>query len=114
MEQSSSNLPKSILGQVEGLIEKKQQNASKLKVLEELNREATEIAEEQHCRPDEARLNLTAPLTSEAEASEPENYGGARPITTSRANSTLITPNTLPQQAMAQMSSCHSGLRQRQ
>ena len=38
-EQGSSNLPKSILGQVEALIEKRKQNASKLQVLEELNRD---------------------------------------------------------------------------
>ena len=54
-QQSSSNLPKSILGQVEALIEREQQNASKLQILEEINKEATEIAEEQHCRLKEAR-----------------------------------------------------------
>ena len=70
---------------MEALIEKEQQNASKLKVLEELNWEATEIAKEQYHRLEEARLNLT-PLTSEVEASEPEKYGEARPKTTSRAN----------------------------
>ena len=32
--------------------------------------------EEQHCRLEEVRLNLTTPLTSEVEVSEPENYGG--------------------------------------
>ena len=37
-EQGSSNLPKSTLGQVEALIEKDHQNASKLQILEELNR----------------------------------------------------------------------------
>ena len=68
--QGSSNLPKSILGQVEALSEKEHQNASKLQILEEINREATEIMEEQHCRLDEARLNLTTPLISEVEASE--------------------------------------------
>ena len=56
-----------------------QQNASKLQILEEINREATEIAEEQHHRLEEVRINLTTPLTSDAKASEPENYGGARP-----------------------------------
>ena len=61
-EQVSSNLPRSIIGQVEALIEKEQQNASKLKVLEELNKEATKIAEEQHHRLEEARMNLTTPL----------------------------------------------------
>ena len=37
MEQRSSNLPKSIIGQVEALIAKEQQNASKLQILEEIN-----------------------------------------------------------------------------
>ena len=50
-------------------MEKEQQNASKLKVLEELNRLTTEIAKEQHCRLKEARLNLTTSLKFEAEAS---------------------------------------------
>ena len=114
IEQGSSNLPKYIPGQVEALIEKKRQNASKLQVLKELNTEVMEIAEEQHCRLEEVRLDLTTPLTSEVEASEPENYGGASPKTTSRANLTSIVPNTLPQEAMAQTFSCHSGLRQEQ
>ena len=113
-EQCSSNLPRSILGQVDALIEKEQQNASNLKVLEELSKEAMVIVEEQHCRLEEVRMNLTTPLTSEAEASEPENYDGPRPKTTSRVNLTSIAPNALPQEAMAQTSSCHSGLRQRQ
>ena len=45
-QQSSSNLPKSILIQVEAVIEKEQQNASKLWTMEEINREATEIAKD--------------------------------------------------------------------
>ena len=64
-QQSSSNLPKPILGQVEALIAKEQQNVSKLQILEVINKEATEIMEEQHRRLKEARLNLTTPLTSE-------------------------------------------------
>ena len=36
IEQCSSDLPKSILGQVEDLIEKEKQNASKLQLLQEL------------------------------------------------------------------------------
>ena len=95
-QQSSSNLPRSILGQVEALIEKEQQNASKLQSLEEINKEAIEIVEEQHCRLEEARLNLTTPLTSEVEASEPEIYGGARPKTKSRASVKSAIPSTLP------------------
>ena len=54
-QHSSSNLSKSTIGQVETLIVKEQQNASKLQILEEINKEATEIAEEQHCRLEEAR-----------------------------------------------------------
>ena len=46
-QQSSSNLPKSILGQVEALMVREQQNASKLQILEGINKEATEIVEEQ-------------------------------------------------------------------
>ena len=80
---------------MEALIEKEKQNASKLQVPEELNRGATETADEQHCRLKEVRFNLTTPLTSEA--SEPENYGEARPKTTSRAKLMPGTPNTLPQ-----------------
>ena len=100
-EQDSSNLPKSILEQVEALIEKEHQYASKQQILEELNRETTEIAEEQHCRLEEARLNLTTPLTSEVETSELDNYGGASSKITSRANLTLVAPKTLPQEAVA-------------
>ena len=73
MEQSSSNLPKSIIGQVEALIAKEQLNASKLQILEEINKEATEIVEEQLCRLEEAGPNLTTPLTSEVEAFEAES-----------------------------------------
>ena len=101
IKQGSSNLPKSILGQVEALIEK-EEKCLQFTSLEELNRESMEIVEEWNCRLKEVRLNLTTVLTSEAEASEPENYGGAKPKTTSRANSTLVAPNTLPQEAMAQ------------
>ena len=63
-QQSSSNLPKSILGQVEALIAKEQQNAPKLQILEEINREATEIAEEQHCgsQGGEVKFNHTSHL----------------------------------------------------
>ena len=107
MEQSSSNLPKSIIGQVEALIAKEQQNASKLQILEEINKEATEIAEEQHCRLKEARLNLTTPLTSEVEASEAEGYGGARPKVKSRAQATTVTPNVYPKETVAKKYDSH-------
>ena len=100
-QQSSSNLPKSIIGQVEALIVKEQQNASKLQIPEEINKEATEIAEEQHCRLEEARLNLTTPLTPEVEASEAEIYGGTRPKVKSRGQVTSVTPSVLPQETVA-------------
>ena len=107
MEQSSSNLPKSIIGQEEALIAKEQQNASKLQILEEINKETTEIAEEQHCRLEEARLNLTTPLTSEVEASEAESYGGARPKVKSRAQVTFVTPNVYIQETVAKKDDSH-------
>ena len=107
MQQSSGNLPKSIMGQVEALIAKEQQNASKLQILEEINKEATKIAEEQHRRLEEARLNLTTPLTSEVEASEAENYGGARPKVKSRAQVTTVTPDAYHQEAVAKKYGSH-------
>ena len=54
-----------------------------------------EIAEEQHCRLKEVRLNLTTPLTSEVEASEPENYGGARPKTIIKSQIDIWLPPVL-------------------
>ena len=113
-QQSSSNLSKFILGWVEALIVREQQNASKLQILEEINKEATEIVEEQHCRLEEVRLDLTTPLTSEVEASEPESYGGARPKTKSRANVTLVNPSALPQETMAETYKSHSRAKQEQ
>ena len=114
IEQGSSYLPKSILGQVEALTQKEQQNASKLQVLKKLNREATEIAEELHCKLEEARFNLTTPLISQAEVSEPEIYGGTRPKTTSWAKLTSAAPDALPQDAVASnYNGSHSELRQR-
>ena len=99
-KQISSSLPKSILGQVWALIEKRSTNASKLKVLKELNREAMEIAEEQHHR---------------LKASEPENYGGARPKTTSGTKLTSVAPSVLPQEVVAPIyNSSLSKLRQEQ
>ena len=113
-QQGSSNLSTSILGQVDVLIEKEQQNASKLQILEEINRVATEITEEQHYRLGEVRLNLTTPLTSKVETSEPEKYGRARSKTKSRANLTLVAPSVLPQEAVAKNYSSHSKARQEQ
>ena len=113
-QQSSSNLPKSIIDQVEALIAKEQQNASKLQILEEINKEATEIVEEQHCRLEEARLNLSTPLMSKVEASEPEIYGGARPKIKSRAHVTSVTPSVLPQETVAKTNDSHYRAKQEQ
>ena len=106
-QQSSSNLPKSIIGQVEALIVKEHQNASKLQILEEINKEAIEIVEEQHHRLEESRLNLTTPLPFDVEASEAENYGGARPKVKSRAQVTSVTPSVFPQEAVARKYDSH-------
>ena len=106
-QQSASNLPKSIIGQVEALIAKEQQNASKLQILEEINKEATEIAQEQHHRLKDARLNLTTPLTPEVEAFDPEIYGGARPKTKSRASVKSAIPSNLPQETVVKTYDSH-------
>ena len=111
-QQGSSNLPKSILGHVEALIVKEQWNASKLQILEEINKEATEIVEEQHHRFKEARLNLTKPLTSKVEASEQGNYGGVK--ATLRAKVTSVNPSIFPQETMAKTYCSHSKDRQEQ
>ena len=96
------------------MVEREQQNASKLQILEEINKEATEIAEEQHHRLKEARLNLTTPLTSEVEASKPESYGGAQPKTRLRAHVTSVNPSILPQETMAKTYKNHSRAKQEQ
>ena len=106
-QQSSNSLPKSIIGQVEALIVKEQQNASRLQILEEINKEATEITEEQHHRLEEARLNLTTYLTSEVEASEAEMYGGARPKVKPSAQITSVTPSVFPQENVAKKHDSH-------
>ena len=96
MDQCFSDLPKSIQEQVLELITKEQHNATKLQVLDELQEKAMEIPEEQHCRLEEAKLNLMTRLTSKAETCEAENYGGTRSKTTSRAKTTAYAPITLP------------------
>ena len=88
-QQSSSYLLKSIIGEVGALIVKEQQKASKLQILEEINKEAKEIVNEQHHRLKEARLNLTIPLISKVEASEAVIYGGARPKVKSQGLSNI-------------------------
>ena len=59
-------------------------------------------------------MNLTILLTSEAEASELENYGGTRLKTTSNANLTSAAPGVLTQEVVAKNYSCHSKARQEQ
>ena len=82
--------------------------------MEEINKEATEIAEEQHCRLEEARLNLTTSLTSEVEASEAGIYGGARPKVKSKAQVTSVTPSVLPQEIVARKYDSHGGAKPEQ
>ena len=106
-QQSSSNLPKSTIGQVEALIVKEQQNASQLQILEEINKEATEIVKELPPQAWEARLNLTTPLTSKIEASEAEIYGGARSKVKPRAQVTSVTPSVFPQETVARKYDSH-------
>ena len=92
---------------MEALVLKDQQNASKLHILEEINKEATEIVVKQHLRLEEARLNLTTPLTSAVEASDAEIYGGARPKVKSRAQVTSVTPSVFLQEAVARKYDSH-------
>ena len=73
----------------------------------EINKEATEIVEEQPHRLEEARLNLTTPLTSEVEASEAGGYDGARPKVKSRAQVTTVTPDVYPQETVAKKYDSH-------
>ena len=69
---------------------------------------------EQHCRLEEARLNLTTSLTYDVEASEPESYGGARPKITSRAHVTSVTPSVLPKKTVAKKYDSHYRAKQEQ
>ena len=85
LEQASGAASRSLQEQVEGLIAKEKQNASKLQALEEIQNETMVIAEEQQCLIEEAQLRLPSPQTSAVEsASEAESYSGARPRTTQR------------------------------
>ena len=99
---------------MEALIAKEQQNASKLQILEEINKKATEIEEEQHCRLEEARINLTTPLTSEVEASEAESYHGARPKVKSRAQVTTVSSIVDPQETVAKKYDSHCRIKPEQ
>ena len=85
-----------------------------MQILEEINKEAIEIAEEQHHRLEEAKLNLTTPLTFEVEASEPESCGGTRPKIKLRAHVTSVTPSVLPQETMAKRYDSHYRAKQEQ
>ena len=52
--------------------------------------------------------DLTTPLTSGAEASDPENYGVARLKTTSRANLKFVVPGMLPYEVVVCNYESHS------
>ena len=85
LEQASSAASRSQQEQVEGLIAKEKQNASKLQALEEIQNETMAIAEEQQCLIKEAQLRLPTPQTSAVEsASKAKDYDGATPKTTQR------------------------------
>ena len=88
LEHASGTASRSLQEQVEGLIAKEKQNASKLQALEEIQNETMAIAEEQQCIIEEAQLRLPTPQTSAVEStSEAENHGGARPKHTPRVTS---------------------------
>ena len=85
LEQASGAASRSLQEQVDSLIAKEKQNASKLWALEEIQNETMAIAEEQQCLMEEVQLRLPMPQTSAVEsASEAENHGGARPKVTQR------------------------------
>ena len=58
LEQASGAASRSLQEQVEGLIAKEKQNASKHWALEEIQNETMAIAEEQQCLIEEAQLRL--------------------------------------------------------
>ena len=97
LEQASGTASRSLQEQVEGLIAKEKQNASKLQALEEIQNETMAIAEEQQCLIEEAQLRLPTPQTSALEsASEAENHGGARPKWTPRVTIRSPQVETMP------------------
>ena len=75
----SSDLHRSKQKQVKDLIKKEKQNTSNLQALEKLQRDTTGIVEEQYHWLEEAKVNLTFPMTSEAEISKARNFSGAKP-----------------------------------
>ena len=97
LEQTSGAASRSLQEQVEGLIAKEKQNASKLRALEEIQNETMAIAEEQQCLIEEAQLRLPTPQNSAVEsASEAEIYGGARPKRTPRVTIRSPQVETVP------------------
>ena len=70
--------------------------------------------EEQHHRLEEARLNLTTPVTSEVEASETESYGGARSKIKTRGHVSSVTPSVLPQDTVGKTYDSHYRAKQEQ
>ena len=97
LEQASGTASKSLQEQVEGLIAKEKQNASKVWALEEIHNETMAIAEEQQCLIEEALLRLPTPQTSAVEsASEAEIHGGARPKCTPRVIISSPQVETVP------------------
>ena len=95
LEQTSGVASRSLQEQVEGLIAKEKQNASKLQALEEIQNETMAIAEEQQCLLEEAKLRLPTPQTSAVE-SEAEIHGGARPKRTPRVTIRSPQVETVP------------------
>ena len=97
LEQASGAASRYLQKQVEGLIAKEKQNASKLQALEEIQNETMAIAEEQQHLIEEAQLRLPTPQTSAVEsASEAENHGGARPKNTPRVTIRSPRVETIP------------------
>ena len=97
LEQTSGVASRSLQEQVEGLIAKEKQNASKLQALEEIQNETMAIAEEQQHLIEEAQLRLPTPQTSAVEsASEAEIHGGARPKHTPRVTIRSPQVETVP------------------
>ena len=75
----------SLQEEVENIIAKEKENASKLSALKEIQHELMATAEEQQCLLEEAQFNLLTLQTSVVESkSEAESSGGARPKKTQR------------------------------
>ena len=97
LKQTSGVASRSLQEQLEGLIAKEEQNASKLRALEEIQNETMAIAEEQQRLIEEAQLRLPTPQTSAVEsASEAEIHSGARPKRTPRVTIRSPQVETVP------------------